>query len=444
MADTYQYQTGNISLLGLNPLFDLIKAAGIFLGSTVGNGWQLLDYSGKDRADTEYEEFIDGTLLNGATWNPLADTWNNGDGDGLISLPSAANGTARSVYLRWSDGGSDTNENYYFLTTINVSGSAYDTIRTGVLLKPHTSALYTGTYPFVPSYNSTTGWGSPPSDPLEGVYPYWPTPGTHTPPPSPDFSGTGWSYREQPGYKTTTAKGDCITNRIIYGAGTSIDYFFFGGVHKGTPYFYCAIQNEQYFSHFGIGRLMKLGNWKGGQFASGIKTSSVTTYAQNYFDDANARPLDSRDSQDTGGNRSYMMFSTDLRPYDSGDDTTLPEYKLFGSSNNGVATWESVWSDIHGGKRTTLDDDSPNEFNGRCFIMPHTVSLPHPEYSLSERQLIGLVPCMAGIKIDDMLAGDEITHNGETWKVFPCRKKYGATFTGEQNSGLYGFAYRKA
>jgi len=431
-------------------MFTVIKDAGIFLDTVVGNGWSILDYTTKDRSNVLTEEVISSKL----NWSPLEETYKNGDGGGLISqFYSPSDDKAKTLYLEWNDGvGVEFNKNtfHYFLTTTAIyTKVAYDDIRCGVLIEPWTEVMYVGTYPYVPEFlEGSEVWGNPPADAVptgevNDLYSGLPVVGSST---NPGAYGPGITgahvigYKSQPGYRSNH---ESESSHLMWGSEPAFTVHFFGGVEKGSPYFYMVFESEmampgggidKYYCHMGLGNIVKTGVWKGGQFS--VSTYSHPSFLDSLGSNYNSAMFDSSScyyTQDEA--RSKVFFSIDMRPYDSEDLTTLPDTYRFGYTQGIYRSYGNSF----GGLCNPLVQDSKNTWNGRTMLFPQHIRVLDV-YNTDYYMIVGTAPAIKSLQIDYVNPGTEIVDNGITWKIFPIKSK---THSGDApRSGFYGYAFR--
>lgn len=446
MPDSINYSSGTIVDWASDPdyQYNLFTAIRTFAQTLegLGIGWEVLEFTGEGDASPAYSVEWSGTDIF-LGHNPLAEAYAKWQSQGGIQIPTldvSSFTEVRTLYLRWSDGNSDTNENYFFVT---VRGTPPWDMSCGVYPHPVTSEIIKKLFlsgsiiSNLPTI-SDTGWawsgGTKPTD-ITNLYDEAEVDAiigtTFVPPSTRNVAG---GYQDRAEFDSESISNDMVPQAEVL---QDINYHLFGGVDQGVPYFYIVINTGEYYSTMGVGRLAKIGTWKGGMFSGG--TWWHPTLDREIFGDYHhSRFLDDRDNY-YSSSRSQLYYSdVDLRPYDSEDPTTLPDRYRFGYWNRG-----SYWakSDMTGQfLQSNLKDNSFSRFNGRAVTFPNyiTVNDANPNFN----SIIGITPAIRPIQMDNILPNDLITDlNGQSWRVFPPRKKWESP-SGYPDSGAYGYAFR--
>lgn len=451
--DSYHYTAIPFDQTEFEVMWTVVRQIGDWLDLTVQSGWQVTDYTGKDKGtDTGHFREVLGSV--NTTWNPLSEIWNDGAGDALPSdFYDADNSFAKTVYLRWDDGeGTEQNINVfdYYLTTVHLYNSvAFNELRVGCLLDKAESVFFYGSVPNFMTYSSLTGWGPPPeaNEGPEGLYPYWPTQGSHDIPPAPiSTSGLVHAYTQQPGYLPNSER---IGNYNTYGQDDICTAHCFAGVDKGAPYLFIIIESttpdydgqvHSYYFHCGVGNVVKHGNWKGGQWATTTYNYGATNTIDSLNSDYNSRMFDNVSARYAPSTSKTLIYaSTDMAPYDSNDPDSRPDQFYFGSyptSNTNVA-WGCTTGGMLGDQLTQWDHSRANY---RTPLWHNYIRIRDPD-NYNYYFLAGVVPCQRLAKNRYIQPGAEYTEGGVTWKVFPLRSRVGVP-TNTPHSSWYAAAYR--
>lgn len=460
MPDVHFYHSEVLPTADPDSLFTMLETAAEFLHTTVGNGWERVYYTGEEQNGAFTPEVITNYDLD---WDPLSQAYDEGNGGGVVSTPwDGTSDRASTVYLRWSDGqGTEPNRNTYdyymaILEPAGGTGSDRAIIRHGVLVEKFDKVTNIGSWPFVPSYNPFTGWGPPPADAMEvggesSLYPSWPTEGSHDLPPPPDQTKMVWGYRGQLGYQGPSS--EIITNYPEFGSDPTMTIHYFGGVENGAPYLYITIESstfsavtnitDKYYCHFGIGNIIKHGDWKGGQFSCGSYNHPV--YIADIGSDRHGRMFDSQSTYytDTGA-RSVVYYTPNNDPFVSYKNSefagdTHPVYHRFGLRTTQSA--QRAWGGALGGICAGMVQNSgTNTMTGRAVLNPNHVRITDPLDDQVWYFLAGMAPAMRVLNMQYINPGVSVTQDGKTWKIFPVRSKL---HTGTvPRSGFYGYAFR--
>jgi len=454
-ADSYNYTSISFDQAEAEVMWTVIKQIGTWLDTTVQSGWSMHDFTGKDKgADTGYFREVLGSV--NSTWNPLAEVYNDGNGEQLPSSWYGANNDfSKTVYLRWDDGvGSEQNVNVYdyYLTTLHLySGVAYNDLRVGCLMTPAKPVFYYGNTANFISYTTINGWGPPPGpgEGPEGLYPYWPAQGSHDLPPAPNYAVLSENPR---GFSTQTGYypgSNRVGNYLTYGSEDICTAHVFAGVDKGAPYLFIIIESftpdfngefHSYYYHCGIGNVVKSGDWKGGQWAAVTYNNGNANYIDSLNSDYNARIFDNITSRYApSSSRTLIYCSTDGTAFDENDPDSWPKQFAFGdypTSTTNIAygcTTGGMLGDI-------MTQTHHNRANYRTNLLHNYLRLRDPDNS-SYFFLAGVTPAQRLAKIRLIQPGNEYTEGGVTWKIFPLRSRPGVP-TNTPYSEWYAAAYR--
>lgn len=443
MPDSYNYTTFVYDPLGdaFTP-FKLLNAIGEWLDATVQNGWEYLHYTGKHSGafDPDHVDYVTSN-------DPLQDAYSQSVGIHPVVNPSGDPDRAQTVYLRWSDGDSLNWENYFHLSTIDMGGAAFNDIRTGYYTAPYVTPIENPQSWGLTWDADASNWiGTPSGNATDYGYAAWPTGSLN---PGVRDSSTPTNYRAQPGYVGREA----VTNQLNEGAlhctnpNPLVTCHVFAGVDNGGPFLYCCIESgeqeagvsEKFYTHFGVGRISKFGEWKGGQFACGTSWSNSQTNTP--WSEYHSRMFGSWSNRYNSGASSHIAFSTDMRPYDDQDPTTEPTNYLFGY-NYGSYPY-TAYSSLDGGTGLgsyIQGDARLNTWRNEALTIPSYITLD--DITTSYDFLVGAAPAIRSCWMTNIHEGDTIVNEGETWMVFPmkCRN----SVHGLARSDDYGYAYRIA
>lgn len=431
--------------------FELLNECGKFLRDVVGNGWEYIHFTGSHQGPFDAYKY-DYLLENDNPFDAaVAAGGASGSGIHFVVNPSeSTTDLAQTVYLKWTGGGEEVWENYFYISTIKqaTGGSVFwNDIRTGYLDEPYVDPIENlaswGMW-----WNQTTlTWDGtyPDGDPADYGYSAWPTKGVPFEPPPVRDNVHPANYQAQRGYSS-----DTITDRLLQGAhvypdrlDSLITCHMFGGVSDGAPYFYCCIESgedvvgvsNKHYVHFGVGKISKIGNWRGGQFAVGTRWTTGDT--SNFGGEYHSRMFDSWSTRYCS-NRSKLAFTKNLDPYDAEDPETKVEHYLFGYSYNNYPLYcygnllENGFSDY------VRDDARLNTWRNDSWTMPNYITVKDYE-TTNYKMLVGIAPAIRGIWMDNIQAGTVITEAGIDWMILPPKARKSA---GTDHSGFYGYAYR--
>ena len=224
-----------------------------------------------------------------------------------------------------------------------------------------------------------------------------------------------YAYDDQDGYQYSFVANDL--------AGPFTKYHLFGGQEGlNGEYFYCCVETAAgVFTHFGLGRLDKIGSIDA-SFAVGLFWSQSGYYWQNPSSGYHQRMFDGWSSFDSGSH-GHISF------YQLGTVPPAPEQYIFGYNS------ANVYGSMGGSMGQYLYEDSPNAYNGRTTLIPQYIHCDD-RGSPSWQRIVGLAPAIRFLNITNLQPEDLVDTD---WIVFPMKAKNATTGA---SSAAYGIAYR--
>jgi hypothetical protein len=204
---------------------------------------------------------------------------------------------------------------------------------------------------------------------------------------------------------------------------------------SNDPSTYCHVVLEVsagIFHHMMFGNLQKFGSWTGGAY-----------YGMSYWDQDSNR-IDSPNSD----------FHT--IPFDNGEpgDSLCWTVHHESTASSPIIRWLSpTGGDIGGVGRLSAGANArggfplpfhaipQTPFSGVVGLAPIIIMSTNLADTPDTHALIGRVPDVRVVNLTHLAVAEEYVIGADTWKVFPHRAKNGAT--DQDNSGVYGLAYRK-
>jgi hypothetical protein len=264
------------------------------------------------------------------------------------------------------------------------------------------------------------------------------------------FGSAPWNYQTQPGYV-----GEAACSLLEWGGvGTPgeqvMKYHFFGGVENGAPYFYCVMeglaedatsqQRQRSFSHFGFGRVAKVGDYDGGEFYVGTAWNPSTSYAASPTSNFHCNMFDGKDTTYVA-NRSGLLFNNSRTVFDDQDNDTILDAYLFGYSYNNYQ--KRVYGDTTSGLITPLlTDGGRSVFTYKTELFRNYIRVYDIARDDGTYMIVGIPPAYRTVMIPNVQPEQQYTdRDGHTWIIFPLRGKYNDSIA-KPSSGFYGLAYR--
>lgn len=481
MADSHHYQTGVIvrgeySGKG-KEAWDLVKKIQVFLGTTVGNGWTAEYYTGQNADDEdEYEDYLEfdpaydpnelhkahvaGDHVHGDTGKCLFVTAMEPWGVYAGNNAEKRQKRCKTAYFKYSDGQERDSE--FFISIINeiatTNGKLYgDDFRVGALNEPYKQQQDLGGFldnGYPVAYNVGEKNVSACVEPENAPFPdYFENYCNGLIPvvtyPSP-FATNPWNYRTQPGYVGESA-GNLILGEDQTPGSNWAKYHFFGGVENGAPYFYCVVegykidltyqQRQRSFSHFGFGRLAKIGDYDGGEFyVSTNWTTNTSQWANGGGYEQNCSMFDSTSTRYAEA-RSGMLFNKYRSTYDEGNPFTHFQPYLFGYGYNNYQY--RCYGDMFGGfYNSVYTDGGASTFSSQVELWRNNVRLYDEERDDGTYMLVGIPPAYRILSIPYFQPEEVVVdREGISWMIFPVRSKYNDSLDRPSTSD-YGMAYR--
>lgn len=236
-------------------------------------------------------------------------------------------------------------------------------------------------------------------------------------------------------YVNTTDKADQANRTVLTFAnkmpGPFQAYHLFGT----ATYLHAVVEAQPgSFRHIGAGTLAKAGAVTSGAYSFGSRWNYNAAYVNSIVSGYHAIPWD-------GFRNASLWRGTGLRV--DKDGVSPQNIELMDSASD-VGALAGGWAGFYG----TGNDHAatpvrglmalkPSDLTGRAPLFPLIVSVFRPSSFVS---LVGAAPDIRVVRMDNLSPGDAVTLGPDTWRVFPVIRKNGAS--GQENSGLYGFAYR--
>lgn len=253
----------------------------------------------------------------------------------------------------------------------------------------------------------------------------------------------------------TFTTGKAPEGARLYHATWPVTYHLFA---HGNDVYCVASPDNAYFAYLAWGELTKYGTWAGGNwfgasmnrvpYAGG--TAGLTPPKVFAFPTANPLPGDigyiySEQYHPSGHAGGGALFCTGY--------SYLPTYPKYGHSYLHAEIDGTVWRSQFGASAesvlghfqavTSLLLRQPNVWNGQAVLVPYYVWMPRPA---SMSSIVGEVPYIRSLRIDNLSPGDIITLGADKWKVFPWVQKDAAdrnnTAQTDGKSGTFGWAIK--
>lgn len=205
-------------------------------------------------------------------------------------------------------------------------------------------------------------------------------------------------------------------------------YHFFSGVNAaGVDYVHVVVEaTPGSFRHIGVGQINKLGAITNGNYSYGASWHYHPSYI-NSLNTAQGVPFDSLEDSDLIGWRTTVIRCD--------GDAISPRYGTF----NLRTTVDAGSRQIRGGFNSDIAGLAldPSSLTGRVTLLPIFGAILRPS---SYYSLLGGPADMRFVNMTNLQPGDTIAIGADNWKVFPIRRKNGAS--GLENSGVWGIAYK--
>lgn len=277
-------------------------------------------------------------------------------------------------------------------------------------------------------------WGDTP-DEYMGVYQSTGFTAATAPHSQPGDSGNGST--SQAGLSTTTFRSVDFN-----GAGPFTRYYFYA---SETAPFYCHVVVESsggVYQHFGFGFIDKFGTWTGGEYVYGGRWDQGTADIDNPKSNDHALGFDFVNSGSTRGatmrapnfdglDGSQVWLNDVNNVVSPGNDRAgNPRYMMTGSGwRGGGLAWVLGWL-----RASTLSGFKPLQAI-EVFCMVNDTPDDSAYY-------LGTQPDVRSINIGNLNPADEITIGGDTWQVFPTKRKQFLQINTEE-SWNQGIAFKK-
>jgi hypothetical protein len=217
---------------------------------------------------------------------------------------------------------------------------------------------------------------------------------------------------------------------------------FFQGTEAGEEFLLCITESDGsplLFRYWGLGKLIKVGTWTGGEFLANQSWPAHTSISASQ--DA---PFDSRNHTmfDALGNQAGQGTTLHIEGVHA--QAALTKWgEIKGSGGAGVDRAGEVRSFCEGAEREGMWFNSLNQLAAQ----PNNGFIPLKPWPIHYREgatwtLLGFVPGMRGLKMTFISPREEFTLGGDTWKAYPWVKKSTALGGGPE-SGNEGWAVLK-
>lgn len=220
----------------------------------------------------------------------------------------------------------------------------------------------------------------------------------------------------------------------------------------GTNVFAAIEVRTGIFTHLAIGNLTKCGTYAGSEFLQADyhprSSGQFTTFRQSGFGGVqnehyvfSPRRSHTRSKNyvryNVGGGNNTDFFS--MGRNDNADNlfsgsgtiaptTIIGEYSLVALSGSNLDAIAPYWDDVI--------DNSPSNATGLAPLMP--VYVTRAESALLQQRIIGYVPNIAAVSVQDLTPGELVNTD---WEVYPITQKAG-DITQNTISDSWGIAYR--
>lgn len=220
------------------------------------------------------------------------------------------------------------------------------------------------------------------------------------------------------------------TRRMLFGNAPA-QAELFSGTEQGAEYFFAAIEyTTGRFSQFGMGELIKKGDWTGGEW-SAVNQWGFGGGAQNGPDDTRHTVLFDGQYDDSSEHAAVI--------HQEGWPSQAAGRKwgaIFGNNNDGG-------DDRAGNERDKWIGGFRDSFNHNTFhflaFQPNSGLVPLVPIELWRREgayrLGGFVPGIRALNITNIDVREELVVGADTWKVYPWA---GKAASGSFHSGLDG------
>lgn len=220
------------------------------------------------------------------------------------------------------------------------------------------------------------------------------------------------------------------SNRITSPVQT---YHFFSGDGPSGPYLHVVVETDPgTFRHFGVGTLRKMGEYPGGYYCYATNWAIVDYYISDPETPYNCMPFDD-----------YAFYGSQGATVVRADYDGATRYH-YGTPNPPPAPNGR----LRCGWRNSAEENGTIRLPMLCGASQQTGRAPlFPLWCAVDRGSglwsdIGYPWDMRAVRIDNMEPGDLYPIGTDTWMVFPVARKNGSK--GLTNSGVYGYAYRRA
>lgn len=204
------------------------------------------------------------------------------------------------------------------------------------------------------------------------------------------------------------------------------------------------------YRHFGMGQLIKIGNWFGGEYYYGhyVNQQTGTNTPQSSNHNVGLDPC----TANSGANPVMYGRLLNGEPFPHVDQSPgtvwhgfTESFTTSGFDRDGRVRGTLAGNGCRGGTHSTLSRLGVTGFNGFRPLHPIYVTATDGTVAPAAHYPLGWQPDVRIISMEGSLeGGDEFTIGADTWVAFPVTFKSGViTPAGEEWSGYYGLAYKK-
>jgi hypothetical protein len=219
-------------------------------------------------------------------------------------------------------------------------------------------------------------------------------------------------------------------------------YFFTDGPNPTAAYVVLEVEAGVY-RHMSFGKLIKIGDWTGGEFACGHRWDPSTFAADNPRSNSHHLPFDAT-------NTNHYNFADTIHAEGLPNQPGSPGRWLVSwageiamtNDGDGNARGYAIGGVRDGFLQNAMGPYAANPNNGYVPLIPIQCWYREDFVTPDGWRLLGYAPDIRVVNIKHMEPGDEFTVGSDTWKVFPfVRKQYLQNDTDESWNG--GFAFKK-
>lgn len=221
---------------------------------------------------------------------------------------------------------------------------------------------------------------------------------------------------------------------------------------SGTDYFHVVVQQlTARYTHFGWGTLSKVGDWVGGEYAFG--TRQQFGFNQPYTLPGATCLLDA-----LADNNGSSPQPTDMELYvatvhaegltNQAGNSKWGVCVSSGQNSAQLGTDRATHARVHllGGFRGGLVASGMGSFAGaitQVHVPQYPITCSHFDRTTGDIRVLGFMPDVRGMSIQNFAAGDRISRGNYDWMVFPTGEKW---VSGDltNTSGFSGISYRVA